>query len=282
MKLLKRVSIIFFLAATLMFSGCVLSAFSCGLLSVFNNFGFIGESYFTEVLDNYSLCEFADDDLGMAFKVYDGNNSASYYWGYVTVNGERRTACFDMYGNGDAYVYVSANENTEAFNIEVAVLNLDFSNGDIVCKKVISDNFNLNLSNLKLKYKELKKSEFLPHENAFVRSISDEIHILQTGRSNRQKFYSGRARTVEEGVIKTYEISLVFLAGGVFEIYNANTSELISSGTYGLVDYNTATLKFGQNDNLYSNKPFESYPYLIISGAFDIVTIEVQNAEEAF
>ena len=268
MKLLKKVSIIFCFVAVLTFSGCVLPFYSCGLLSSIGDLGFVGEGYFTDLLDNYALCEFADDEVGIGFKVYNGNNSSSYYWGHVTKNGEQLVACFDMYGSGETHIYLSEDENTEVFNFEAAVLNLKFSNGEIVCKKVISDNLDLNLSNLKLQYRELDKSEFLPHENAFVKNFSDENHVLQVSRYNWQAFYSGRARTIEGGVIKTHVITLVFLPDGVFEIYDSDTQELLSEGTYRLIDYNTATLKFGQKDNLYSNKPFESYPYLTVSGEF--------------
>lgn len=263
-RIIASTFIILCFAAIFALSGCMLVPF--GIQSCFNTLSTLGYYYFTDELDNYSLCEFVDGELGIGFKIYDGNNSSSYYWGYVTVNGEKRIACFDMYGNGDTRIYLSDVENG-AFNEQATMINLAFDNGDIICKSVERNDYDINFSGLRLKYVSLDNSDFLPHENAFVKNFSDENHVLQVSRSNIQMFYGGRARTVEEGVIKTYEISLVFLADGVFEIYNADTSELLSGGTYRLIDYNTATLKFGQNDNLYSNKPFESYPYLTISGA---------------
>lgn len=267
-KLLLRVSIILCLAATFALSGCMMV--SCGFVCrACANIGDMGVYYITDDLDNYSLCAFVDDELGIGLKVYNGNNSfASFYWGYITLNGEKRHACFDMYGNGKTHIYITDGELKGDFGVEVGTIFLTFKNGNMVCKKVESDYFNLNLSKLNLKYESLNESDFLPHENAFVKYFSDENCVLSVERSNRQARYEGKARTVTDGEIKTYDILLVFLENDVFEIYNAETNRLLSSGTYNIIDCNTATLKFCQNDNLYSEKPFETYPRLIISGAF--------------
>lgn len=268
-RIIASTFIILYFAAIFALSGCMLVPFgvhSCtwSTLDSLNTTTY----YFIDELDEYSLCEFVDEELGIGFKIYEGDPIGSVYWGYVTVNGEKRTACFDMYGNGDARIYLSDVENCRVFNVQAAIVNLVFDDGEIICKSVEQNNYNINFSGLRLKRVSLDSSDFLPHENAFTTSISDKNQTLQVYRGSFGAYYIGKARTIENGEIKTYNIRLAFLEYEVFEIYDGVTGELLSAGTYDVIDYNNATLKFGQNDNLYAEKPFDSYPYLTISGIY--------------
>lgn len=268
-SILVRAFIILCFAAAFALSGCMFAPFGV-YACAWNTLNSLNTAtyYFIDELDEYSLCEFADEELGIGFKIYDGTPIGSVYWGYVTVNGEKRTACFDMYGDGDARIYLSDGENSWVFNEQAAIVNLAFDDGDIICKSVKLNNYYINFSGLRLKYVSLDRSDFLPHENAFTTTISDKNQTLQVFRGFFGANYIGKARTIENGEIKTYNIRLAFLENEVFEIYDAVTNELLSTGTYDIIDNSTATLKFGQNDNLYAKKPFDSYPYLTISSFF--------------
>lgn len=265
-SIIVRALIMLCFAAAFALSGCMIAPFGV-YACAWNTLNSLNTTtyYFIDELDEYSLCEFADEELGIGFKIYDGTPIGSVYWGYVTVNGEKRTACFDMYGNGDARIYLSDGENSWVFNEQAAIVNLAFDDGDIICKNVEQNNYDINFSGLRLKHVSLDGSDFLPHENAFTTSVSDRERTLQLYRYSYSSAYSGKARTIENGEIKTYNIRLVFFENEVFEIYDAVTNELLSAGTYYIINSNTATLKFGQNDNLYAEKPFDSYPYLTIS-----------------
>lgn len=271
-KFLARLLIILCLATIFAFSGCAMITVGLSCQSCLGCVDCIGgscsEEYLTDKLVNYSLCEFVDDNLGIGFKIFDGGNSAHVYWGYVTINGEKRDACFDVYGNGITNIYFPDEENGWSFNERAATVKLAFAADEIICKSVESNDYNLNFSGLRLKFVSLDRSAFLPHEGSFTQSFSDKNQIIQVSRSSRSTHYYGRVRTLKEGEIKTYKIRMAFLADEVFEIYDAGTNELISSGAYDVIDRGTATLKFGQNDNLYAEKPFDSYPYLTISNLF--------------
>ena len=271
-KFLARLLIILCLATVFAFSGCAMITVGLSCQSCLSCVNCIGgsydEEYLTDKLANYSLCEFVDENLGIGFKVYDGNNSAQVYWGYVTVNGERRAACFDIYGNGMVNIYFSDSGKGWSFNERAATVKLAFAADEIICKSAERNEYNLNFSGLRLKCVSHENSDFLPHEGSFTQSFSDKNQIIQVSRASRSTHYFGKVRTLKNGEIKTYNIRMAFLADEVFEIYDAGTNGLISSGTYNVIDNGTATLKFGQNDNLYAEKPFDSYPYLTISNAF--------------
>lgn len=270
-KFLHWFAMLLCLMSVFALSGCVVLPFySCFDYPVFWN-GCIYNTYdeysFNEELGNYAMCGFYDDGLGIGFKIYTNDYSA-YRWGQITMNGEELPALFHTYYDGETYIYLSADSRLEAFNIEAAVVILAFEGGDIVCKEVIYDNFNLNLDGMRLKCRSLDGSDYLPHESSFTDFFSDETHILSVWRGYSTMYYSGRARTLVDGRIKTYNVKLVFLEDGVFEIYDSDAAELVSQGTYKIIDKNTATLQFGQNDNLYAEKPFASYPCMTISGTY--------------
>lgn len=272
-KLLRGIAIALLLATAIMFAGCMPLGIGCAACiniwqSSGGSYNYTDEFNFTDELGNYSLCEFTDENLGIGFKIHSSYYSW-YYWGYVTVDGEVCNALFDVYGNGKTYILFSEDETERTFDVYVATVYLDFENGDIVCKKVESNNFNLNLKNLRMQYSALGESDFLPHEGGLSDSISDQNHILQLTRYNRNMYYWGKARTVEGGEIKTYNVNFVFFNENIFEIRDVKTGKLLSSGTYTIIDDRTATLKF-EYDNLFGAKPFESYPYLTVSRSFYI------------
>lgn len=271
-KLLRGAAIALLLAAAITFSGCMPLGFGCAAcVNLWQNSGgsynYIDEFNFVDELGDYSLCEFTDETLGIGFKIYNGSYYSWYYWGYVTVDGEVCNALFDVYGNGKTYIYFSEDETAWAFDVNVATVYLAFENGDIVCEKVESNNFNLNLKNLRMKSSALGESDFLPHEGVLSDSISDQNQILQLTRYNRNMYYWGKARTVEGGEIKTRNVNCVFFNENIFEICDVKTGKLLSSGTCTIIDDRTATLKF-EYDNLFGAKPFESYPYLTVSRSF--------------
>lgn len=277
LKLLRFAATALLMAAAITLSGCLPLGFGVtACVGLWNSGGgacvnTTNEYAFTEELANYSSCEFVDETLGIGIKIYDGKSYAtSCYWGYLTLYGEVRHAVFDVYANGKTYIYFSEDERAGAFDVSVATVRLAFKKGEIVCKEVEYNKFNLDLefSNLKMKHVALEESDFLPHDGSLAKNIADENQVLQLARYNRNMYYLGKARTVEGGEIKTYAVNLMFLEENVFEIRNVKTGKIISFGTYKIIDDKTVTLKFGSEDNLFGVKPFETYPYLTLSATF--------------
>lgn len=253
-----------------LFSGCDLIS----TLAVIPVVGAISSSHeeekkeFLTTFIEHGEVSWQDDECGMSFTYLDGY--AYYYtevWGHIEMGGISRRARFEIARSGEMRIYVSGKAEFGKFDIHAATVNLKFDGDEIVCRSIVANNRGVNLNNLRLK--PCAPENNLPHEEGFVASYADVNHVLEVHYTDMTEYYSGAARIVADGLIKTVNIALSLRVDGTFIICKngetgVDAEEILAGGTYVIANYATTVLTF-DDGGLFYNKPFESYPKLALS-----------------